>query len=422
MASRLKTRLAKKLFLKTLAGLHEGSLNLICPESTYQFGDNSGKFLAGPRAVVAVHNDDFFLRALTAGDMGIGEAYMAGDWSTPDLVEVVRLAVRNMTHLDGSNRFFTALRRMADWLEHRRNTNSVSGSRKNIAYHYDLGNAFYETFLDQRMVYSSAMFDRGDESLETAQLNKFDRICQKLSLERTDHLLEIGTGWGGFAIYAAEKYGCRVTTTTISRAQHGYAAAKIARSDANGRIHLLLEDYRNLVGDFDKIVSIEMLEAVGYAHYDDFFGTCDKLLKPDGSVLIQTITIAESKVRKYRKQSDWIKKHIFPGAELTSIAEIQKSLVRATHMRIMHTEDIGADYALTLQEWGRRFRLNLGEVRRQGFDERFIRMWEYYLAYCEGAFRECYIGDAQLLMGKATSRNSFMNYPDRESICQEFQK
>jgi len=415
MASGLGTNLAKKIFLKSLARLRVGYLELVCPENTYCFGQ-----LQDPlHAVVAVHDERFFLRALLAGDVGVGEAYMDGDWSTPDLVAVVRLAVRNLDQLDNSNRLFTALRRMADFVEHRRNRNTESGSRRNIAYHYDLGNDFYHLFLDRSMAYSCAYYESAEDTLEQAQVRKFDRICRKLQLGSLDHVLEIGTGWGGFAAYAAETYGCRVTTTTISRQQHDYARGMFSQSRAGERIQLLFEDYRNLRGQFDKIVSIEMFEAVGYEHYDDYFGTCDRLLKPDGSMLLQTITIMESKFQQYRKQSDWIKKHIFRGAELASVTEIQRSLAKTTRMQLFHLEDIGKHYALTLNEWRRRFLGHLAEVRQRGFDERFVRMWDYYLAYCEGAFRERYISDVQLVLGKVTSEIQLMNEPEMESAWQE---
>ncbi len=420
VASGITTRLAKKLFLKTLAGLRVGGLELVCPEGTYHFGNAFADQGKDPlHAVVAVHNDSFFLHALTAGDIGIGEAYMLGEWSTPDLVAVVRLAVRNMEHIDGSNRLFTAFRRIVDWFAHVRNGNTQSGSRKNIAYHYDLGNDFYRLFLDRNLAYSSAYFESAEDSLEEAQLRKFERICRKLNLGPQDHVLEIGTGWGGFAAYAAETYGCRVTTTTISQQQHDYASELFSRSRAADRIGLLFEDYRNLQGQFDKIVSIEMFEAVGFDHYDDFFGVCDRLLKPDGSMLLQTITIQESKFQQYRKQSDWIKKHIFPGAELASVVEIQRSLARTTRMQLFHMEDIGLHYALTLKEWRRRFLDQLDEVRQQGFHQRFVRMWDYYLAYCEGAFRERYISDAQLVLGKLASRTQLVTEPDMERMLQE---
>jgi cyclopropane-fatty-acyl-phospholipid synthase len=423
MASGLSAKIAKSIFLKTLARLRVGSLELVCPEATYRFGQQRFDEAKDPsQAVVAVHNDRFFLRALLAGDIGVGEAYMDGDWSTPDLVAVVRLAVRNLDQLENSNRLFTAFRRMADFLAHRRNRNSQSGSRRNIAYHYDLGNDFYRLFLDDNLAYSCAYYERPEDSLERAQIQKFDRICRKLQLGPQDRVLEIGTGWGGFAAYATETYGCRITTTTISRQQHDYAREVFSRSRAGERIQLLFEDYRNLRGQYDKIVSIEMFEAVGYEHYDDYFGACDRLLKPEGSMLLQTITILESKFQQYRKQSDWIKKHIFPGAELASVVAIQQSLARSTRMKLFHSEDIGMHYALTLQEWRRRFLERLTQVRQLGFDDRFIRMWDYYLAYCEGAFREGYIGDVQLVLSKAAIKSPSTGGPEIESELAELHK
>jgi cyclopropane-fatty-acyl-phospholipid synthase len=277
-------------------------------------------------AVIAVHDERFFLRALLAGDVGIGEGYMEGDWSTPDLVAVVRLAVRNLDQLDGSNRLLTSFRRLADFIEHRRRRNTQAGSRRNIAYHYDLGNDFYRLFLDRSLAYSCAYYESADDTLEQAQIRKFDRICRKLQLGAAGPRARNRHRLGRLRAYAAETYGCRVTTTTISLQQHDYAREVFSRSRAGERIQLLLDDYRNLRGQYDKIVSIEMFEAVGYEHYDDYFGACDRLLKPDGSMLLQTITILESKFQQYRKQSDWIKKHIFPGAELASVIEIQQSL------------------------------------------------------------------------------------------------
>ena len=419
MASRMTTNIAKKIFLKSLEGLRAGKLEMVCPEDTYYFGQSgAGRDKDLLHAVIAVHDERFFLRALSAGDVGVGESYMDGDWSTPDLVAVVRLAVRNLDQLDSSNRFLTSFRRLADFFEHRRRRNTQAGSRRNIAYHYDLGNDFYRLFLDRSLAYSCAYYERGDETLEQAQTRKFDRICRKLQLGSRDHVLEIGTGWGGFATYAAETYGCRVTTTTISRQQHDYAREAFARSRVGERIQLLFEDYRNLRGEYDKIVSIEMFEAVGYEHYDDYFRACDRLLRPDGSMLLQTITIQEKAFHKYRKQSDWIKKHIFPGAELASAIEIQRSLARTSRMQLFHMEDIGKHYARTLYEWRRRFLEHLSEVRRFGFDDRFMRMWDYYLAYCEGGFRERYISDVQLVLSKMTNALPLVNEPAMESAWQ----
>jgi cyclopropane-fatty-acyl-phospholipid synthase len=398
MAGGLSTKLSKAVFLKTLERLSAGHLEIVCPEATYSFGPAEHPL----RATVAVHDERFFRRAVFGGDVGMGESYMDGDWSTPDLVSVVQVGVRNIDQLQAGNRILGALSRAADFASHRLKRNTQTGSRKNIAYHYDLGNDFYRLFLDPTFAYSCAYYQNPDDSLETAQRAKFDLICRKLQLGPRDHVLEIGTGWGGFAAHAAEHYGSRITTTTISSQQHEYASNLFARLGAAGqKIELLFEDYRNLGGQFDKIVSIEMFEAVGHEHYDAYFGACDRLLKADGSMLLQTITIQEARFERYIKQSDWIKKHIFPGAELASVVEILRSLARTTSLQASGLEDIGMHYALTLREWRRRFLQNLVEVRRLGFDERFVRMWDYYLAYCEAAFQERYIGDVQLVLSKA---------------------
>ncbi len=389
--------LPKRLFLQLLSGLKEGFLELVCPEDTYNFGPANAEL----RAMLVVHNERFYRRALFGGDIGMGEAFMDGDWSSPDMVALVRLAVRNLDQVESGNKLFSALSSMAHSVRHRVRGNTVAGSRRNISYHYDLGNDFYRLFLDPTMAYSCAYYQTPEDSLEQAQLNKYASICRKLDLRASDHLLEIGTGWGGFAAYAAKKYGCRITTTTISRRQHDYAKELFAGMGAPGdRITLLFEDYRNLQGQFDKIVSIEMFEAVGLRYYDTYFGTCDRLLKAAGSMVLQTITMNEQKFPVYRKRCDWIQKYIFPGSELASVAEILRSLGRCTRLSLFHAEDIGLHYAETLRQWRERFTLFLPEVKALGFDDRFLRMWEYYFSYCEGAFREGHIGDMQLVLTK----------------------
>ena len=251
------------------------------------------------------------------------------------------------------------------------------------------------------MAYSCAYYRTPEDSLEQAQAHKFERICRKLRLQPTDHVLEIGTGWGGFAMYAAKNYGCRITTTTISQHQYDYARALFQKSgEESNRITLLLEDYRNLRGQFDKIVSIEMFEAVGLKYYDTYFSICDRLLTPDGIMFLQAITMNEQKFSEYQKRCDWIQKYIFPGAELASLAEVLKSLGRCTRLSLHNAEDIGLHYAETLKAWRERFLAHLAEVKALGFDETFIRMWEYYLAYCEGAFREGYVGEIQVVLKK----------------------
>jgi cyclopropane-fatty-acyl-phospholipid synthase len=397
----MKHTVSQRLFFRLLQGLRQGHLEIVCPEDTYFFGEPKSDL----RAVVIVHNLRFFRRALLGGDMGMGEAFMQGDWSSPDLVALVRLAVRNLNGIQDGGKLFSFLSSMVDMIRHRFKGNTLSGSRRNISYHYDLGNEFYRLFLDPTMAYSCAYYQTPDDPLDQAQLRKFERICRKLQLCPSDHLLEIGTGWGGFAAYAAKTYGCRITTTTISRQQHDYAQRSFKTlGQAGDRITLLLEDYRNLRGQFDKLVSIEMFEAVGLKYYDSYFSACDRLLNPDGIMLLQTITMNEQNFPAYHKRCDWIQKYIFPGAELASVAEVLRSVGRCTRLSMHHAEDIGLHYAETLKAWRFRFLSHITEVQDLGFDETFLRIWEYYLAYCEGAFREGYVGDIQLVLRKQEAR------------------
>jgi cyclopropane-fatty-acyl-phospholipid synthase len=336
---------------------------------------------------------------------------MDGDWSSPDLVSVVRLAVRNLARIDGENRLLNAFSRGLDTLRHRLRGNSIGGSRRNIRAHYDLSNDFFQLFLDRSMMYSCAFFESEGDSLEAAQFQKLDRICRKLRLGPEDHVLEIGTGWGGFAEHAVKHYGCRVTTTTISERQYQHSRQRFDSIAGGERIELLQEDYRNLRGQYDKIVSIEMFEAVGLRYYDEFFRACDRLLRPEGSMLLQSITINEQAFPAYRLRVDFIQKHIFPGAELASVSEVLRSLARVTDLSLYHAEDIGTHYARTLAQWRARFHTARDEVRALGFDDRFIRMWDYYLAYCEGAFLERHIGDFQLLLTKNHSPRKLFGEP-----------
>jgi cyclopropane-fatty-acyl-phospholipid synthase len=396
--------LAERLFYSSLDGLKDCSITVRHDGRVRSFGDAASEL----RCEIHVQEERFFTRAVLGGDIGIGESYMDGDWSSPDVVAVVRAAVRNTQELDAKNRMISAITRGLNFFRHLRNDNTETGSHKNISYHYDLGNDFYGLFLDPSMAYSCAYYHDADDTLEAAQARKFDVICEKLDLQPGDHLLEIGTGWGGFAAYAVARYGCKVTTTTISKEQAVFAEERFAPLIAAGaEIELLQADYRKLTGEYDKIVSIEMFEAVGHKHYDEFFGACDRLLKANGKMVLQSITMNERHFKQYLRQSDWIKKYIFPGAELGSVAEIAKSMARVGTLQLAGMEEIGEHYALTLREWRRRFMAQLPAVRALGFDERFIKMWEFYLAYCEGGFLEHYIGDVQLLLAKPGARLSF---------------
>jgi cyclopropane-fatty-acyl-phospholipid synthase len=406
--------LARKAVFRMLENVRHGALELICPGHTYYFGERG----AALRACIAVHNERFFSRVLWGGDDAAGDSYVDGDWSSPDPVAVVRLAARNLHELESGNALLTFASRLFHRVLHLKKGNSIAGSRRNIHAHYDLSNDFFRLFLDRNMVYSSAVYRHASDSLEEAQVEKLDRICRKLRLEPGDRLLEIGTGWGAFALHASRNYGCRVTTTTISREQHDQAKEVFAEAgEAGARITLLLEDYRNLKGSFNKLASIEMFEAVGLSYYDAFFSACDRLLTPDGSMVMQAITMNEHRFDAYRKQSDWIQRRIFPGAQLASIREILNSLVRSTRLSLYQVEDIGLHYAYTLAEWRRRFHESIDEVRALGFDAAFCRMWDYYLAYCEGAFRERHISDVQLMLTKNANPAILFGEPWRHTAA-----
>jgi cyclopropane-fatty-acyl-phospholipid synthase len=390
-----------------LEGIERGMLIVNAPSGQRVFGHDEDE-----PALLQIHTPRFFRRVVSGGEVGLGEAYMDGDWTTPDLVGLVRLMLANPAVLGRTPALATWLSRLRDTVGHRLRGNTLGGSRRNIRAHYDLGNAFFRLFLDHRLMYSAAIYARPGDSLDAAQANKLRTICQKLDLAAGDRVLEIGSGWGGFAVFAAQHYGCRVTTTTISREQHAHASRLAAAArDAGAQIEVLFEDYRELRGTYDKVVSIEMFEAVGLHHYDDFFAACDRLLERDGVMLLQTITVDDWRFREYRSAPNWISKYIFPGAELASVAEILASLTRCSRLSLYHAEQIGTHYARTLHDWRSRFNGRLDHVRAQGFDERFIRMWDLYLGYCEAAFHDRHIGDMQLVLTKDANRRVLYGEP-----------
>jgi len=360
-------------------------------------------------AHVIVLSPEFYRQVAMNGSVGAGEAYMDGLWECSDLVALVRLLLRNRDLLDGMETGLARLGGMAMRGWHALKRNTRSGSRRNIAAHYDLGNELFALFLDEDMMYSSAIFvtpdeSLGGESLELASRRKLDRICKKLDLRPSDRVLEIGTGWGGFALHAATHFGCHVTTTTISREQHDLARERIAAAGMQDRVTLLLQDYRDLQGTYDKLVSIEMIEAIGYQYLDTFFGKCAALLEADGIALIQAITIEDHRYQRALKTVDFIKRHVFPGCFIPSVSAMTSASARASDFRLINLEDIGPSYAITLRHWRQRFLANLDAVRKLGYDERFVRMWEYYLCYCEGGFLERSIGNAQLLLARPGNR------------------
>lgn len=390
--------LSRALLLNALRGIRDGRLELRLPEGDVQvFGDGGSDL----RAVVEVRDERMFSRGVFGGDIGLGEAYVDGLWTSPDLVSLVRLAVRNMEVFDAGTHLPATVSRWVQRLRHALRRNSIEGSRHNIRYHYDLGTDFYSLFLDPTLTYSCALFERPDATLEEAQIAKCDAICRKLELAPGDRLLEVGTGWGSFAIHAATRYGARVTTTTISRSQYDHVRERLSREGLSERVELLFEDYRRLSGRYDKAVSIEMFEAVGLPYYDRYFSTLDRLLEPGGSMLLQTITMSDERFARYRRHSDFLRRHIFPGGELASVLEIRKSLSRATKLALHGLEEIGPHYVRTLAAWRERFLANADRVRALGFPEPFLRLWHYYLCYCEGGFAERYVGNAQILLRKA---------------------
>ena len=349
---------------------------------------------------IDVHGPGFY-RALAAnGSVGAAESYMDGEWDCNDLVGLVQLLVRNRDLLDAMERGPARIGGwvMRGWNALRRNTRD--GARRNIAAHYDLGNEFFGLFLSDDLMYSSALYAGDDDTLEVASTRKLERICDKLRLGADDHVVEIGTGWGGFAVHAARTRGCRVTTTTISREQHALASQRVADAGLQDRVSVLLSDYRDLQGQYDKLVSIEMIEAIGAQYMDTYFATLGRLLKPDGLALVQAITIEDHRYEQALRSVDFIKRHVFPGSFIPSVAAMLAAKARSSDLALLHLEDFGPSYARTLHAWRERFMARREDVRTQGFDERFLRLWAFYLAYCEGGFRERSIGVAHVLMAK----------------------
>jgi cyclopropane-fatty-acyl-phospholipid synthase len=396
--------LAKRAVLGKLTQLHGGRLVLVEGSERLRFGTASEEHVEA--IVVHIHDPRFYSDLAFGGSVGAGEGYLYGRWTTSQLVELVRLLVRNMDVLDSLDGGFARLTAPLRKGLHAIRRNTRAGSRKNIAAHYDLGNEFFRLFLDETMMYSSATFTRSDMSLHEAQIARLDGICRKLDLKPGEHIVEIGTGWGGFALHAAQRYGCKVTTTTISQEQYRLARERVSQAGLGGQIEVLLSDYRDLTGTYDKLVSIEMIEAIGHQYFDTYFAQCSRLLKPHGAMLLQAITIADQRYESARRSVDFIQRYIFPGSCLPSVGVMSDSIARVTDMRVFHLEDIGPHYARTLHEWRRNMFANLPAIRALGYDDAFIRMWEFYFCYCEGAFEERVIGDVQMLLVKPGNRRA----------------
>ncbi|TMU79107.1 class I SAM-dependent methyltransferase [Pseudomonas fluorescens] len=388
--------LLRRGVLRQLAQLKHGQLLVIEDGERLMFG-TPGSALLGEINVL-----DSAVWGMVAGNgsIGAGEAFIHGYWSSPDLTAVVRVFVSNLDVLDAMEGGLARLGRPLVQGLHWLNRNTRKGSQKNIAAHYDLGNDLFEQFLDPTMMYSAAQFLTPEDSLEQAQLNKLERICQKLALQPGDHLLEIGTGWGSMALYAAQNYGCRVTTTTLSKEQYAFTAQRIEQLGLQDKVTLLLKDYRDLTGEYDKLVSIEMIEAVGHRFLPTYFKQCAHLLKSNGLMLIQAITIREQRYEQAKRGVDFIQRYIFPGGALPCVQKMLEVVSRDTDMNLLHMEDFGLHYAKTLRLWHENFRRAHGRLSELGYDDYFLRLWEFYLCYCEGGFLERTIGTAQLLLAK----------------------
>ncbi len=394
---------ARKAILAVLKNIKHGCLIIEDGSEQMIFGERSSR--PDLNAHVVVEDRKAYAMVLKNGDLGAGEAYMLGLWKSPQLLNVIRIFVANMHALERINGQKSWLSRMSGSLTHLMRANSYKKAKENIAAHYDLSNDFFSLFLDETMAYSSGIFINEEQSLEQASQQKFQHICDRLQLTSKDHLLEIGTGWGGLAIYAAKNYGCRVSTTTLSQEQFKYAKDWVKREGLEDQITLHLKDYRDLEGQFDKLVSVEMIEAVGANYYSQYFAKCNSLLKKDGLMLIQAITISDQRFQRSVNSIDFIKRYIFPGGQLPSNSVISKHIAEDTDMQLIGLEDITMDYALTLQHWRQRFFQKINAVKKMGIDETFIKMWEYYLCFCEGGFRERVIHTGQFLMAKPEFRS-----------------
>lgn len=388
----------QRLVLRMLQKMQSGELTLTLPDSTVvKIGDGEGT-----PADMTINDPAFFKQAVLYGDVGFGEAYMEKRWDTKNLTNLITWFIQNLEHLpslSGAKKVFSPhnLLKISNRIFHILRPNSIKGSRSNISRHYDLSNDFFRHFLDSSMTYSSAFFTRPEQSLEQAQLEKYEQICRSTGISANDHVLEIGCGWGGFAEHAAKKYGCRVTGVTISKEQFEFARARILKEKLQDKVDILLEDYRNLKGKFDKVVSIEMIEAVGHKYFPVYFSKINNLLKADGVLGLQAIIIPDSRYDEYRKGVDWIQKHIFPGGLLPSIGVINKTVSKVSDLYLQQLREFGLSYGKTLNLWYGNLFSNLDKIKSLGFDDTFIRKWEYYLCYCEAAFNTRNINVVQMV-------------------------
>ena len=394
---------ARNTLLTQLRNITHGQLLVKDGDEEYRFGHEHGDAML--TATITVHHPGCYSSILFGGTIGAGRAYMEGLWTADTLTDVIRIFFVNQDVLSGMDQRWTAfLTKPLYALAHSLHKNTKERSQSNIMAHYDLGNNFYQLFLDETMTYSAGIFETPESTIKEASLAKYDRICRKLKLNQEDHVLEIGTGWGGFAMYAVKHYDCRVTTTTISREQYAFATQRIEQAGLAGRINLLLDDYRDLTGTYDKLVSIEMIEAVGHQYYETFFRTCGNLLKESGMMLIQTITVPDHEFDRYIRSVDFIRHYIFPGGCLPSVTALLQAMSHASDLRLCHLEDITPHYTATLRHWRKRFFKNIDRIRQLGYSDTFIRMWDFYLSSCEAGFAERHLGDVHLMFTKPRCR------------------
>jgi cyclopropane-fatty-acyl-phospholipid synthase len=384
---------------RQLQSLQSGSLTVEDSWGRWQAGDDDG--LA---AYVVVSDPCFYTDVALHGSLGAAESWVAGRWHSEQLTATLRVLLRNLDRLDALEGGLARVANVVARLRHWKNRNSKSGSANNIHAHYDIGNDLFELFLDESLTYSCAVYADENASLADAQFEKLDRICRKLALSQQHHVLEIGTGWGSFAIHAARHYGCRVTTTTISAEQHALAVERVEQAGLSDKVEILLADYRDLKGQFDQIVSIEMIEAVGHDYLGTYFESCARLLREDGAMLLQGITMPDQRYAEYLRRSDFIQMMIFPGSCCPALTAMLEAVNNSTDMRVAHVEDIGPHYARTLRTWCERFDSNIEQIKSLGYSDAFIRLWRYYLCYCEAGFAERYTGTVQLLLEKPSRR------------------
>ena len=400
------TSIFKSGLQKKFKNLKTGHISVNDGDETFTFGDSS----SGESVSVDIHSQEFYVMTGSGGALGIAEAYVAGYWSSDDVVKLFQIIIRNRDILLSLEKGFAKLVKPINKMIHRGRQNTLKGSKENILAHYDLSNDFYKLWLDPSMTYSCAFFNNDSVTLEEASIEKLDRICRKLDLSEDDSVLEIGTGWGSFSIHAAKNYGCKVTTTTISDAQFDYARSRIKDEGLESKITLINKDYRDLDGKYDKIVSIEMIEAVGYEYIPDYFSKLSSLLNNNGLVALQGITYNDQNFEVYKDSVDFIKKYIFPGSCLISIAQIIDVIKKDTDLAMVDMEDITKHYAVTLNRWRKNFMDVIPKVKEMGYSQAFINMWEFYFLYCEAGFSERNIGDVQMIFAKSGSRNINISY------------